>query len=104
LSWLSYAVLNQSLPGDKVDWEHGPGGHGPLPQNELAIGPDDSTVVYARIYGARNMSATGLYRIRIEDKDHQIYMSNEFGLCGPDTGSARPSNSSFKPTSLRDAA
>ena len=104
LSWLSYAVLNMSLPGDHVEWKHGPGGHGPLPQNELAIGPDDSTIVYARLYGVGSMNATGPYRIQIRDEDRQIYMSNEFGLCRPDSDSPRPSNPSFKPTSLRDAA
>lgn len=104
LSWLSYVVLNATTKTDQVEWDHSPGGHGPLPQDELAIGPDDATIVYARIYGARRMDAQGLYRIQIKDGERRTHMSDEFNLCQPSTGPTTRSNSTFKPASPRNAA
>ena len=104
LSWLSYSVLSDSPSGSNVEWKHGAGGHGPLPQNTLSIGPSDSTSVFAKIYGTAEMDKNGLYRIQLEDQADQIYVSNVFSLCQPVATTGRPSNNSFKPTPLRGAA
>jgi hypothetical protein len=104
LSWLSYSVLSDSPSGRNVEWKHGAGGHGPLPQNTLAIGPNDSTSVFAKIYGTAQMDKTALYRIRVEDQDDQIYLSNAFKICQPIEATGRPSNNSFKPNPLRGSA
>lgn len=103
LSWLSYSVVNESSSGRQVEWEHGAGGHGPLPQNKLAIGPSDSTRVFAKIYKTAPMDKTATYRIRIEDQDDQIYFSDGFTICQPDL-TGLPSNNSFKPKPLRGSA
>jgi hypothetical protein len=93
LSWLSYSVLSDSPSGSKVEWKHGAGGHGPLPQNTLAIGPSDSTSVFAKIYGTSQMDKTAPYRIQVEDQHDQIYLSNVFTICQPTEPTGRPSNS-----------
>lgn len=99
LSWLSYSVLNESLPGSKVEWEHGPGGHGPFPQDVLAIGPKDSTTVFAKLYGASNMDRNATYRIQIEDLADQTYLSNAFALCQHHAKSEVPSLKKHLPSS-----
>ena len=104
LSWLSYAVLRDSLSGSNVEWKHGAGGHGPLPQNTLAIGPNDSASVFAKIYGTAQMDKTASYRIQVEDQDDQIYLSNVFKICQPAEQTGKPSNNSFKPKPLRGSA
>ena len=90
LSWLSYSVLRDSPSGSNVEWEHGAGGHGPLPQNTLAIGPNDSTNVFAKIYGTAQMDKTASYRIQVEDQADQIYLSNAFTICQPVEPTGRP--------------
>ena len=103
LSWLSYSVVSDSPSGVEIQWEHGAGGHGPLPQNKLAIGPKDGTRVFAKIYGAARMDKTVTYRIQVEDLQDQTYLSDPFPVC--QLGSAGfPSNNSSKPTPLRGAA
>ena len=92
LSWLSYAVLRESPTGRDVEWEHGAGDHGPMPQNTLALGPDDSTRVFANIYSTAEMDKTAAYRIQVEDHDDQIYLSNVFTICRPNHPAGRPSN------------
>jgi hypothetical protein len=104
LSWLSYWVLSDLPSGSNVEWEHGPGGHGPLPQNTLAIGPSDSTSVFAKIYGTAKMDTTASYRIQIEDQNDQIYLSNVFRICQPIELTGWPSNNSFKPNPLSGSA
>ena len=100
LSWLSYSVVRESPSGLEVEWKHGAGGHGPMPQNELAIGPRDATRLFANIYGAAEMDKAATYRIQIEDLEDQIYLSEPFTVCQPESASF-PSNSSFKGTPLR---
>ena len=81
LSWLSYSVMRDSPSGSEVEWNHGAGGHGPLPQNTLAIGPNDSTRVFARLYATSQMDKIAAYRIQIDDQDDQIYLTNAFTIC-----------------------
>jgi hypothetical protein len=81
LSWLSYDVLNESLPGDHVDWQHGPGGHGPVPQPELHVGPADGAVVIAKIYGLKASDYSSTFRIRVKDFADQMYISEPFHVC-----------------------
>lgn len=83
LSWLSYSVAMASPSDMEILWEHGAGGHGPLPQNELAIGPNDGTRVVAKIYGTSRMDTAATYRIVVEDLQDQTYVSDPFTLCQP---------------------
>ena len=96
MSWLSYSVLSDSPSGSNVEWKHGAGGHGSLPQNTLAIGPHDSSRVFAKIYGTAEMDKTGLYRIQVEDQDDQIYLSNVFSICQAIGPTGRPTSRSSR--------
>jgi hypothetical protein len=92
LSWLSYSVLRESPSGSHVEWDHGAGDHGPLPQDTLAIGPNDSTRVFARIYNTAQIDKNAKYRIQVEDQNDQIYLSNVFTICRRTESAGRPSN------------
>lgn len=79
LSWLSYAVMYAT--GDKTAWQIGPGGHGPLPQNQLNVGPNDSTFVVAIVYDLEAKDLGAPYRILVRDLSDQEYFSEPFRVC-----------------------
>lgn len=80
LSWLAYAVVSAS-EGHDAAWQHGPGGHGPVPQNQLNVGPKDSTIVTADVYGLEPKDYGVPYRIRMKDLTGQQHFSNVFRVC-----------------------
>lgn len=75
-----------------------------MPPDTLAIGPNDSTRVFALIYSTESMDLGAKYRIQIEDESDQMHLSNAFSICHIGTPSAAPSNQSFKPNPLRGSA
>jgi hypothetical protein len=78
LSWLSYEILNDA---GGISWEHGPGGHGPMPPSTLRIGPGDSTTVLAPIYALNPNSYHSTYSVRIKDEDGNSYVTDKFSPC-----------------------
>ena len=77
LSWLGYQVLDDS---GSVDWEHGPGGHGPLPYT-LSIGPGDSTEVTGSIYNLAPANYGKSFKIQLKDRDDHVFVSSPFKAC-----------------------
>ena len=78
ISWLYYVVLDDS---GKVDWKHGPGGHGPMPPSTLRIGPGDSTSVSASIYQINTDNYSQKFRIKFEDLEGHSYTTSSFIPC-----------------------
>ena len=81
LSWLSYDVLETSASGHDMDSIHGPGGHGPLGEDELSLGPGDSVRVVGRLYGIGPSDHGKRFRIRIEDSLDRRFLTEPFAPC-----------------------
>jgi hypothetical protein len=77
-SWLSYDVL---LSSGEPAIEHGPGGHGSLPQNTLEITPGDSANLIAYFYAPEVLDRTKRFKISLESEDGKLYYSPEFTPC-----------------------
>jgi hypothetical protein len=76
LSWLSYQIQ-----GADGAMEHGPGGHGPLPQNELNIDPGDSAKVIAFVYDLSSLDYSKDLRVHVVDSTDKEYNSPYFRPC-----------------------
>lgn len=80
LSWLSYQVLDDS---GATDWEHGPGGHGPMPPDTLSIGPGDSVEVEGSLYSLAPADYAKTFKIQFNDLDDHTFVSSPFKACMP---------------------
>ncbi|WP_342315546.1 hypothetical protein [Lysobacter sp. FW306-1B-D06B] len=78
LSWLSYEILDDAGNGE---WRHGPGGHGPLAQPTLKIGPGDSTMLSAMLYDVGEEESSRRFRIRITDQENHTWTTDAFRPC-----------------------
>lgn len=78
LSWLSYEILDDAGNGA---WRHGPGGHGPLAQPTLKIGPGDWTMLSAMLYEVGEEESSRSFRIRIADQDNHTWTTDAFRPC-----------------------
>jgi hypothetical protein len=78
LSWLSYDVLDGA---GNVEWQHGPGGHGPLPQPTLTMASGDRTVLSAMLYGIGASDYARSFRIRFEDEEKHTWTTDAFRPC-----------------------
>jgi hypothetical protein len=78
LSWLSYDVLDDA--GD-VDWDHGAGDHGPLPQPTLTVTPGDRTVLLAVLHDIEEADYGRSFRIRFQDEDKHSWTTDAFRPC-----------------------
>jgi hypothetical protein len=78
LSWLSYQVLDG---GGSTDWEHGPGGHGPMPPDTLSIGPGDSAEVVGSIYSLVPADYAKSFKIQFKDLADHTFVSSSFKAC-----------------------
>ena len=76
LSWLSYDIQN-----DQGIFEHGPGGHGPLPQKELVVAPGDAVRVTAYVYDLELKDYSSRFVVQITDLAGREYSSPVFVLC-----------------------
>ena len=76
LSWLSYQIQ-----GEQGSIEHGPGGHGALPQNELKISPGDSARLAAFVYDLARPDYAKRFRVHITDAANNEYNTAYFTLC-----------------------
>jgi hypothetical protein len=77
VSWIYYDVLKN---GSRA-WEHGPGGHGPMPPNTLQVGPGDSAQLAAPIYELTPSDYSSKFSIRFSDEDENKYTSPPFLPC-----------------------
>lgn len=78
LSWLSYDVLDSA---GNVEWRHGPGGHGPLPQPTLTMESGDHTVLSAKLYDIGEADFSRSFRIRLEDEEKHTWTTDAFRPC-----------------------
>jgi hypothetical protein len=78
LSWLSYKVLDD---GGRIDWGHGPGGHGPMPPDTLSIDPGDSAEVVGSVYSLVPADYTKSFKIQFDDLADHTFASNAFKAC-----------------------
>jgi hypothetical protein len=78
LSWLSYKIVDE---GGATDWEHGPGGHGPMPPSTLSIDPGDSTEVVGSLYSLVPADYTKRFKIQFEDSADHTFVSSSFKPC-----------------------
>lgn len=78
LSWLSYDVLDNA---GNVEWRHGPGGHGPVPQPTLTMESGDRTVLSATLYDIGEADYSRSFRIRFEDEEKHTWTTDAFRPC-----------------------
>jgi hypothetical protein len=78
ISWLSYKILDG---GGATDWEHGPGGHGPMPPDTLSIGPGDSAEIVGSLYGLVPADYPKSFMIQFKDLDDHTFVSSSFKAC-----------------------
>jgi hypothetical protein len=78
ISWLYYRVLTEN---GRVDLNHGPGGHGPMPPKTLRIGPGESASVIATLYGVSGNDCSRQIRVRIRDLEGNWYTTDTFAPC-----------------------
>jgi hypothetical protein len=78
ISWLSYKILDNR---GATDWEHGPGGHGPMPPDTLSIGPGDSAEIVGSFYDLMPADYPKSFMIQFTDLDDHTYVSSPFKAC-----------------------
>ncbi|MFM2287686.1 MAG: hypothetical protein RL684_829, partial [Pseudomonadota bacterium] len=78
LSWLSYEILDD---GGATDWEHGPGGHGPMPPSTLSIGPGDSSEMVGSLYSLVPADYAKSFKIKFKDLEDHTFVSSSFKAC-----------------------
>jgi hypothetical protein len=80
LSWLSYKIIAAG-PKHSISWEHGPGGHGPMPPNTLHIGPGDAALLVAPLYEVKRGDQSSRFRIEMSDTQDHVFTSEPFTPC-----------------------
>lgn len=81
LNWIYYRVIDDSEFPGKIDWAHGPGGHGPIPTYTLSVEPGDKTDVVAWVYAVVAADYARKLRIEFEDVHKNKYTSASFFPC-----------------------
>jgi hypothetical protein len=81
LNWLDWELLS----GDSMDtdFQHGAGGHGPMPGAHLSIGAGDSARLEVAVYGLDPIAANSSFRVAVKDDDGNTYVTNPFRACLP---------------------